>query len=246
MRDYLPVGEGTQLVLGSEAGKSPQEVRHGPLTRKGDARSQRLKIACVPCNTGWMSVLQQKTKPILLPMLLGQQLDLNISDRKLLAAWLTMFMFVYATTAVGISPMSATQRTAFKENKESPEGWSFWWARFDGATSPATMIGFSDPHESWPVIGKVQREAPVMHLTFCGAGAVCFAAFSTNSLRYIQTFYKGVDQFLISLGFRRFWPAQDSSLQFPDVRLARLSVGDLWNIQNRVMQAARTAHSRRQ
>jgi hypothetical protein len=52
---------------------SATTTRPGPLHRKGDARSQKLKVVCKACNSGWMSELQDRTKPVLLPLLTRQR-----------------------------------------------------------------------------------------------------------------------------------------------------------------------------
>jgi hypothetical protein len=51
----------------AETRASPKQRRHVKTT--GDARSRKLKIVCIPCNSGWMSRLQELTKPILSPPL---------------------------------------------------------------------------------------------------------------------------------------------------------------------------------
>ena len=37
--------------------------------RAGDPHSRRIRCVCGPCNNGWMSALQEKTKPFMVPML---------------------------------------------------------------------------------------------------------------------------------------------------------------------------------
>jgi hypothetical protein len=48
---------------------------------------QKVKVVCVKCNTGWMSDLEGKVKPILMPMLLGQRQEVRAQTQKLLAFW---------------------------------------------------------------------------------------------------------------------------------------------------------------
>jgi hypothetical protein len=47
----------------------------------GDPRSKKLRIVCNKCNNGWMSDLQNATKPILTPLLHHQQITLSEQQR---------------------------------------------------------------------------------------------------------------------------------------------------------------------
>jgi len=62
-----------------------------PLQRRskksGNLATLKLRDVCVDCNGGWMSRLENATKPILLPMLRGVAGPLNLSEQRQLAAW---------------------------------------------------------------------------------------------------------------------------------------------------------------
>jgi hypothetical protein len=73
---------------------SEQSVKHkvkGPdgLLREWAAApfSTTTKAVCHKCNTGWMSRLERKSKPILTPLLHGQPYALSLDDQKIVAAW---------------------------------------------------------------------------------------------------------------------------------------------------------------
>jgi hypothetical protein len=141
MRDYLPRGQAAQFIHEADFENSTQRSRPGPLNRKGDARSQKLKVACVDCNTKWMSVLQDQTRPILLPLLLREDKALTPQEQEALASWLTMFTMVYGTTVPDYAADTIEQREAFKRDKKAPLYWRFWCAPFDGQSSPAIQTG---------------------------------------------------------------------------------------------------------
>jgi hypothetical protein len=44
-------------------------------------------IACIACNTGWMKQLEERARPLLLPMLDGLNLELSPADQSIVAAW---------------------------------------------------------------------------------------------------------------------------------------------------------------
>jgi hypothetical protein len=53
----------------------------------GSMATLKVPNVCVTCNGGWMSVLEDATKPILLPLVRGQSQSLTIDACRQLAAW---------------------------------------------------------------------------------------------------------------------------------------------------------------
>jgi hypothetical protein len=82
--------------------KAVSEERIGS-TRRLDALSIVLPQVCVRCNTGWMSGLEQRVRPVLSPMLLGPvsplPVILNPARQGLLATWAvkTSLLLTYRT-----------------------------------------------------------------------------------------------------------------------------------------------------
>jgi hypothetical protein len=64
------------------------EERSGT-ARRLDALSVVLPQVCVQCNTGWMSDLEQRTRPVLGPMLRGPALPVSLdpAQQATLATW---------------------------------------------------------------------------------------------------------------------------------------------------------------
>lgn len=58
--------------------------------RDGDPRSRRVRFVCAKCNNGWMSQLQEKAKPILLPLIKGDKIVLGYDKQQFVAAWCAM------------------------------------------------------------------------------------------------------------------------------------------------------------
>jgi hypothetical protein len=58
-------------------------------TWKMQGVDHKIRAVCVPCNTGWMSQLEKKVKPVLIPLLLAEGLPLTLSssEQDLLAVW---------------------------------------------------------------------------------------------------------------------------------------------------------------
>jgi hypothetical protein len=62
--------------------------------RSGEPYAGRLRIVCKACYNGWMSALQERTKPILIPLMEGSSERLNRESQTVLAAWVAMFVMV--------------------------------------------------------------------------------------------------------------------------------------------------------
>jgi hypothetical protein len=97
---------------------SPGPVSRGPLDRPGEMKSKRLKVVCVPCNTGWMSRLQTAATPILLPFVNGEWNTLTPADQRILAAWITMYTIVVEKSNEPVEAFTQAQREEFLEQDE--------------------------------------------------------------------------------------------------------------------------------
>jgi hypothetical protein len=53
----------------------------------GKATSPTVAIACASPNHGWMSELEEKAKPILTPMIIGQRVELNDEEQRIVSTW---------------------------------------------------------------------------------------------------------------------------------------------------------------
>lgn len=56
----------------------------------GNLATLKLHRVCHDCNNGWMSNLEKKTAPILIPMIRGETHELTIEDQRQIAAWSQM------------------------------------------------------------------------------------------------------------------------------------------------------------
>ncbi len=66
----------------------------GSYSDKGSVRrysgrmlTAQVKAVCEPCNSGWMSVLEGRAKPYLLPMIKGEIVELVPEAQEILATW---------------------------------------------------------------------------------------------------------------------------------------------------------------
>lgn len=55
-----------------------------------DPRQWQVRAVCAQCNNGWMSVLENKIKAIIIPLFTGQQYRLSTQQQTQIATWITM------------------------------------------------------------------------------------------------------------------------------------------------------------
>lgn len=135
LRDYIPRDmerhSGVSAVVHSDQSKNTAEMKR----REGDFHAQRLKIACHSCNTGWMSRLQTKAKPYLVPTLIGKNIDLYRAEQTTLAAWATMFVMTADYLDNEIGSITSEERVWFKDHQRPPADWRIWIGKYE---QPAT------------------------------------------------------------------------------------------------------------
>ena len=238
MRPYLPPGQGTQVIQEGRFFENSSTVRAGPLNRKGDLRSQKLKVVCKPCNEGWMGTIQQKTKPILLPLLTREHGAIVADEREILATWVTMFTFVYAVSAPEYTTQNDSQRRAFMESRSPPTPWTYWCGPFDGLSSPTIHFGVANSKTLVPLSSRAEAaDIPVAHVTLCGAGGICFAICGTNAQDRFEPFSRLVATAVTQAGFVPLWPADGPYIRVGARRATPFRAMDLLSIRDTIAHA---------
>src|SRR5437588_2354842 len=117
--------------------------------QSGDIRSRRLRVVCKSCNTGWMSRLQEKAKPYLLPLILGEVSAFDANTQSLLSSWIAMFVMV----AEHLNPHTVTtlqeQRThLFETGKALSANWKIWIGDYERGNWVGQLAHFTVPVSS--------------------------------------------------------------------------------------------------
>ena len=126
-----------------QEGRISRTISKGPLHNSGDPASRKLRIVCRKCNNGWASVLQEKAKPILIPLLTGRSMMLNLEAQHTLAAWATMFTLVYES---GIPDASATPEEylrLFASNQQPLGYWVISFGSYSGSVWRTRIESYS-------------------------------------------------------------------------------------------------------
>jgi hypothetical protein len=105
--------------------KRDDEVTH---EKSAPAFSQKLRVACKSCNTGWMHDLEEEVKTDLAKMVQGGQTLLTSQTARYIATWLvkTFCVFEYADLVTGENIPREHYDQLF-ERKTSPPDWCQAW-----------------------------------------------------------------------------------------------------------------------
>ncbi|MBB3591740.1 hypothetical protein FHX08_002084 [Rhizobium sp. BK529] len=177
LREYIPrtyakTNHNVNIVSGSAF-----ESTKGKVNRPGDPHSQRLRVVCQQCNNGWMSEIQNRVKPNLSKLIIGESADLEPADRELLATWAVMFTYIWEQAEPKLITSTPEERRAFMETRLPPSGWTVWMAPYEGTLWKG---------RSWRRAGStfVDSPEPTLHQsTTFAAGKIAFHTFSSPRLR---------------------------------------------------------------
>jgi hypothetical protein len=102
--------------------------------RAGDPLKSKIKIVCEACNNGWMSRIQQRAKPFLIPLIEGSTSVLGTVAQKAIATWCVMATMTaeYLTHDLTSIAISQADRDWFRDHGSPPENWKIWIGRYHG------------------------------------------------------------------------------------------------------------------
>ncbi|MGE0610743.1 MAG: hypothetical protein AB7O70_00205 [Hyphomicrobiales bacterium] len=178
----------------------------------GDPKSKKLKVVCVPCNTTWMSQLQNDSKDFLVPLLLGQNVSLHRRAQTLIATWATMFTMVaerFDTNQKMIS-IPNQQLLTFKRIKRPPKGWKIWVAptsvESNGTFSRSTVP--VSANDKMPEKDADGRDLPNTQTTTLRIGKLLIHTFSSVHAGTVKR--KSLS------GVTQIWPIKRSPIYWAD------------------------------
>ncbi len=192
----------------TEKGKLVDVPRN--VERQGGARTKTIKVVCRQCNGGWMSALEEAVRPVLTPMMAGNEFALSDTQQALLARWIALKVIVADANVPQDTVMTREERSAFMTDHQLPAFLDIWIARTNGVLwssefhRHAATISFDRQHQ--PIGAK-----SIQCMTF---GAAQFLAFAV------------LDRGRIGIGIEekskakalQLWPAMSPPLTWPPPR----------------------------
>src|SRR5262249_11321537 len=159
----------------------------------GDPQSRRVKIVCKKCNNEWMSVLQEHTKPVVLPLLKGDRTVLDRTRQNILAAWAAMTVICAEYIEPTRAAMAVVARRHLFKNKQAPDCMRIWIGDYQRNRWPVRWVHNSlliSEHETpypW-AIGPNGVPRPNTQITTFVLGRLYLHAFSCPFEEILRAF----------------------------------------------------------
>lgn len=118
-----------------EDGRLERSVKH----RSGDPRSRKLRIVCKACNNNWMSRIQERAKPILIPLIRGEACQLDAEQQRIVAGWAALLVIIDQYTHRDWVSVPALERAWLKRSALAPPNWLVWAGRFSAPDGESRM-----------------------------------------------------------------------------------------------------------
>lgn len=160
-------------------------------TRPGQTWTKKLRVVCKKCNNGWMSVLENEAKPILLSLMASKPHILDVPVLQLLSRWIAMKVMVVEFSKQNGAVSRREERRRFMQSQEIPEnfriwisqcgqgGWESSFLRHAATLTPAGMVPENEFNNVQTVaFGVGDLFIYVLHTTL--AGVMQRLAFSDN------------------------------------------------------------------
>ena len=96
------------------------------------------KKPCERCNNGWMAKLEAAAKPILIPLMDGENKQLTTEQQHLIVAWLIKIVILYELLSERIAYFQASERHGLMKSLSIPDGILVFLARYYGPTPIST------------------------------------------------------------------------------------------------------------
>lgn len=214
LRDIFPRDAGTTHTDGvinwGAGGLTSAEATVITRKRQGHAGTRKVRVVCKTCNNGWMSLLEERTKPLLKPLIAGQDAVLDANAQKTLATWAAKT----AITAEHLKPRPGMIRPNecrwIKDNLAPPEGCHVWVAAYDGHAWRELTIYQQRANLDITAINGPTLEPHYIKATTFGLGNLLFLILSTS---WDKAWRQFVDY--DTVGLRHIWPITRKPIQWP-------------------------------
>jgi len=151
LRNYIPKNMPSYSSLSAVAYPKHTEFKKQRIS--GDIRSRKLRVVCERhCNNGWMSKLQEKVKPYLIPLISGDATAMDATGQGIVAAWIAMTVMVAEYFDPSKAAVSYTQRRYLYKNQAVPANWKIWIGHYVRGSWPAYLV-----HNPLPISSSKHR-----------------------------------------------------------------------------------------
>jgi hypothetical protein len=182
---------------------------------QGHSGSKKVKYVCQGCNNGWMSRLENRTRPILMKLIQGIPHRISTFDQQILASWVAKTIIVAEFVYPDHTSIAAVERLRMYAATEVGDNWSIWIADYRGYYWRNLAIGHHMCALGPSLTAKPPDPAliapPDTQFTSIGMGHLFIqAASTTTGIKFGPDDDSTTD-------LRRIWPATGNDIAWPPV-----------------------------
>lgn len=172
----------------------------------------QVRAPCPDCNAGWMNDLDDLARPIIRPMLRGEQVDLAPDDQHVIARWATKIGLVADFTHRATRVMRPRDFHTFYETREPTALTGVWLAAYAESRHPVLRL-FARSVSIRPQGARL--DLPKAHLVTFRIG---HAVFQVVIPWIPMPFRRGADneRFVVQI-----WPETSDDIRWPPERILR-------------------------
>jgi hypothetical protein len=112
---------------------------------KGRSLGVFSKLPCRPCNTRWMSALENTVRPILTPLFFGQKVKLTAEECRLIARWFLKIVMILDFQGDGAVYFTDDERRMVCSSTDLPHRTHIWVARCVNTSSAYRYVSINHP-----------------------------------------------------------------------------------------------------
>jgi hypothetical protein len=181
--------------------------------RQGSPPNAKARVVCEQCNSGWMGAIQDRTKPVLVPLIEGKGASIGAEAQAAISTWITMVSmtaeYLFETPKPAIPE---ADRSYLMQNAEPPKDWQIWIGYYIG-TKRNLPYAQARTRISMPnlPIKSDDRSFVNTQITSLSIGKLYFYVYSAavNGLGPIRLNQEVLDR------LRTIWPSRKESFDWP-------------------------------
>jgi hypothetical protein len=215
--------------------------------RAGDpVHNSKVRVVCKECNSGWLSVIQERAKPILIPIIQGKPATLGAEAQQIVSNWCAMATmtgeFLDKEPIVGNIAVSQAEREwLWKHGTPPSEGWRIWIATYQRYKWPGRWVHLVVPvleAKDVPSSALADYPPPNTQTTTFVIGELYVHVMSTSGnpdivSRWVWPAASRPGRLLIQI-----WPARESIVAWPSESLTDGDADFIATAYDRVIDAA--------
>lgn len=152
--------------------------KKGRLNRSGDTVNQRVHDVCQGCNSGWMSSIEESSKPIIRRLVHGDFSPMTKQERGQVAKWIALRTMVIELADPDTVCISREDRDNFRQTNTVPRHWLVGLAPYiseygDNSGFFHRALGFKD--------ASAPDDPELLQMTFFHLGSAVFHCASANA-----------------------------------------------------------------